>query len=98
MSDKLTQSKVEEVIVNAPIALKQLIESKSELLRNYQEKLLVDIEIANQQIMDMVGLDPEDGWRLDLQNVVYRRPKTKEELALEDSDDLEFSKELKIED
>jgi hypothetical protein len=61
------------VTVNIPIALRQLITSSNELLKNYQNKLLQEIDEANIQMMQILKLDPGLGWKLDMERMVYVR-------------------------
>jgi len=68
-----------QVTVHIPIALRQLITTSNELLKNYQTKLLGEIEEANVQMMEILKLDPRQGWRLDMERMVYARPQTEEE-------------------
>jgi hypothetical protein len=67
------------VTVNTPIALRQLITTSNELLKNYQTKLLQEIEDANIQMMQILKLDPALGWRLDMERMIYVRPQPEEE-------------------
>jgi hypothetical protein len=68
-----------QVTVHIPVALRQLITTSNELLKNYQAKLLGEIEEANVQMMEILKLDPRHGWRLDMERMVYTRPQTEEE-------------------
>jgi hypothetical protein len=68
-----------QVTVNLPHALRQLITTSNELLKNYQAKLLGEIEEANIQMMEILKLDPRQGWKLDMERMVYTRPQTEEE-------------------
>ena len=68
-----------QVTVHIPVALRQLITTSNELLKNYQAKLLGEIEEANVQMMEILKLDPRQGWRLDMERMVYVRPQTEEE-------------------
>jgi hypothetical protein len=61
------------VTVNIPIALRQLITSSNELLKNYQNKLLQEIDEANIQMMQILKLDPGLGWKLDMERMAYVR-------------------------
>jgi hypothetical protein len=73
--------KNEQVTVNIPLALRQLILNSNELLTQYQNKLLAEIEDANVQMMHILNLDTREGWTLDMKNMVYTRPRTPEELG-----------------
>ena len=57
--------------VPAPIALRQLIESNNQLLRQYQNDLTAKVMAANEEMMRLLGLDPSEGWRLDLEAFTY---------------------------
>jgi hypothetical protein len=54
-----------------PLALKKLIQANTELLRIYQQELQAQIQAANLEMMDTLKLSPEDGWKLDIANMVY---------------------------
>ncbi len=58
-------------MVPAPIALKQLILSSNELLRVHQETLKEQVQNANMEMMQILGLDPREGWRLDMEKLAY---------------------------
>jgi hypothetical protein len=58
-------------MVPVPLALRHLIESNNQLLKTYQEQLLNKVMTANEEMMRMLNLNPEDGWRLDLDNYTY---------------------------
>lgn len=68
-----------EVTLTIPLALQSLIRSNNQLLKNYQEQLLVEVQEANLQMMQLLRLDPSAGWQLDMERMVYVRPKTDEE-------------------
>ena len=57
--------------IPVPIVLKELIVSNNELLSNYQKHLTTKVISANIEIMQLLGLNPEDGWRLDMDQMVY---------------------------
>lgn len=57
--------------IKVPIALKLLIQKNNELLRQMQIDLEDQVISANEEIMNIMGLDPRDGWRLDMSNMVY---------------------------
>lgn len=65
-----------EVIMEVPFSLRQLILANNELLRNYQATLVRQVEIANEQMMQILRLDPSIGWRLDMERMVYVRTET----------------------
>lgn len=68
-----------EVTLAVPFALQKLILANNELLRQYQQKLVAEIEEANHQMMQLLRLDPIAGWTLDMERMVYTRPTTDEE-------------------
>lgn len=57
--------------IPVPIALKQLILSNNTLLEHYQKELTEKVISANMEIMEILGLNPDDGWRLDMEQMVY---------------------------
>lgn len=67
---------MDEVIMDVPIALQQLIKSNNQLLKEYQAVLWKQIENANTQMMQILRLDPAIGWKLDMDRMVYVRMDT----------------------
>jgi hypothetical protein len=61
----------EKTTIPVPIALKELINSNNTLLLQYQQELSKKVISANIEIMEILGLNPVDGWRLDMDNFVY---------------------------
>lgn len=61
----------EQKSIPVPIALKELIESNNKLLTNYQQELTKKVISANIEMMQLLGLDSEEGWRLDTDQMVY---------------------------
>lgn len=57
--------------VPVPLALRHLIESNNKLLENYRNELSSKVLVANEEMMRMLGLDPTDGWRLDIDTFTY---------------------------
>ena len=57
--------------VAIPMALRHLIESNNQLLKNYQAELTSKVIQANEEMMRILGLDPNEGWRLDVDNYTY---------------------------
>ena len=57
--------------VPAPLALKHLIESNNQLLQKYQKELTDRVLVANEEMMRILGLDPNDGWKLDIDTFSY---------------------------
>lgn len=68
-----------EVTLTVPLALQNLIRSNNRLLKSYQEQLLQEVQEANYQMMQLLRLDPDAGWKLDIEQMVYVRPKTETE-------------------
>lgn len=61
----------EKTKVAVPIALKELINSNNTLLNQYQQELTRKVIAANVEMMEVLNLNPNDGWRLDMDNLVY---------------------------
>ena len=57
--------------VPVPLALRQLIESNNQLLKQYQNDLTGKVMVANEEMMRILGLDPNEGWRSDVDNYTY---------------------------
>lgn len=72
------------VMLKAPKALEQLISSNNELLKKYKEELFEQVKEANQQMMQILKLDPAQGWKLDLDKMMYVRLATEDEVRLEE--------------
>jgi len=62
-----------QVTMEVPLALQNLIKANNTLLKSYQAQLINDIQEANTQMMQMLQLDPANGWQLDMENMVYVR-------------------------
>ena len=62
-----------QVTVDVPLALQNLIKANNALLKSYQSQLMADIQEANIQMMQILQIDPKNGWRLDMENMVYVR-------------------------
>ena len=70
-----------EVTLEVPLALQQLIQTNNQLLRKFQQELLQQIQESNAQMMQILRLTPEAGWKLDMERMVYVRPKDEGELT-----------------
>jgi hypothetical protein len=57
--------------VPLPTALRSLIESNNQLLKMYQSDLTKQVMQANEEMMRMLNLNPNEGWRLDLDSLMY---------------------------
>lgn len=62
--------------VPVPEALAQLIRSNNTLLQQYQRELSMAVQVSNVQMMQLLGLSPENGWKLDAENMMYVREET----------------------
>jgi len=40
-------------------------------LKTYQQELTAKVVVANEEMMRLLGLDPNDGWRLDVDTFTY---------------------------
>lgn len=63
-----------QVTLEVPLALQQLINANNKLLKNYQVQLMQEIQDANSQMMSILQLNPDAGWKLDLEKMLYVRP------------------------
>lgn len=54
-----------------PIAIRQLIELHNTRIREYQQRSLQELQDANIELMLMMGLLPQQGWRLDMETMKY---------------------------
>jgi hypothetical protein len=70
-----------EVTLEVPLALQQLIQTNNQLLRKFQSELLQQIQESNAQMMQILRLSGEAGWKLDMDRMVYVRPKTEDEMV-----------------
>jgi hypothetical protein len=57
----------EPINVPVPVAIKQLIDVHNQTLQNS----LRNLQDANLELMHMMNLLPEDGWRLDMEHYRY---------------------------
>lgn len=57
--------------IPVPTALRELIISSNQLLQNYQQELSNRVVLANREMMAMLGLNPQDGWQLDVATMTY---------------------------
>jgi hypothetical protein len=71
----------DQVTLQVPIALQQLIKANNTLLKTYQSQLMQEVQEANMQMMNILQLHPDAGWQLDIENMVYTRPNTPPEPA-----------------
>jgi hypothetical protein len=61
----------DEITMEVPLALQQLINANNERLKAYQNDLMQQVQDANIQMMQILKLDPTQGWRLDANRMVY---------------------------
>jgi hypothetical protein len=78
------------VSVKIPLALEQLILANNTLLKNYQAELMYQVQQASEQMLHLLGLNPEHGWKLDISSMCYVRERTEEELAHDNISDPEY--------
>lgn len=57
--------------IPVPEAIRQLIINSNTLLQNYQQELTARVQIANREMMQLLGLKIEDGWQLDTKTMTY---------------------------
>jgi hypothetical protein len=57
--------------IPVPLALRHLIEHTNKLLQNYQYDLSQKVLSANEEMMRILNLSPDDGWRLDTDKFEY---------------------------
>lgn len=57
--------------IPVPMSMRELINSNNKLLELYQKELTAKVFSANEEMMQMMNLDPAEGWRLDLSTMTY---------------------------
>lgn len=62
-----------QVSLDVPIALQNLIKANNTLLKTYQAQLMEEVQQANMQMMQILQIDPVNGWRLDMDSMKYVR-------------------------
>lgn len=70
-----------QVTVPVPLALEKLIKANNTLLKTYQAQLMEEVQGANAQMMALLQIDPANGWRLDMENMIYVRVEEPQEDA-----------------
>lgn len=68
----------EQQSIPVPRAIRELILHSNKLLQIYQTELTSKVSTANTEMMGILGLDPNDGWKLDIENMVYIKDKSSE--------------------
>lgn len=71
--------KESQVTLDVPLALQNLIRANNTLLKTYQAQLMQEVQDANLQMMQLLQLNPRDGWILDMEQMVYTKPSTETE-------------------
>lgn len=74
-----------EVTLPVPIALQKLILANNTLLKNYQNKLLAEIQEANAEIMAILQIHETEGWALDMNRMAYVRVNLSEQQTTSDA-------------
>jgi len=74
---------VEVKSVPVPTAIRELIASNNQLLKNYQQELTTKVQISNREMMMLLGLNPEDGWMLDTNTMTYIKETPVSQVTLE---------------
>lgn len=62
--------------VPVTVALRFLIESNNQLLKSYQQELSAQVVAANRESMQLLGLNPDEGWVLDMNTFTYVKKDT----------------------
>lgn len=57
--------------IPVPIALQNLIMANNDRLKTYQTVLFNEVQEANLQMMQILKLDPKNGWKLDIDTMTY---------------------------
>ena len=61
-----------------PLALRQVIQLHNEKVREYQQIALLEIQRASMELMEMMSLSPNDGWKLDMDNMKFIKVSTEQ--------------------
>lgn len=67
----MTEEQTQITEAPVPLVIRQLIELHNTKIREYQQKSLQELQDANVELMLMMGLLPQDGWRLDMETMKY---------------------------
>jgi hypothetical protein len=67
----MTEEQKQMTEAPVPLAIRQLIELHNNRIREYQQKSLQELQDANIELMLMMGLLPQEGWRLDMETMKY---------------------------
>ncbi len=82
-------SDIKQVTLPVPLALQNLIKANNTLLKSYQSQLMDEVQQANVQMMQILQIDPRNGWRLDMDNMTYVRIEQPVPAAVTDPDGFE---------
>lgn len=67
----------EQKSIPVPTAIRELITVNNELLQKYQQELTTRVISANLEMMQLLGLNPDDGWRIDMSTMMYVKEEPK---------------------
>jgi hypothetical protein len=67
----MTEEQTQITEAPVPLVIRQLIELHNTRMMEYQQKSLQELQDANIELMLMMGLLPQDGWRLDMETMKY---------------------------
>jgi hypothetical protein len=77
---------MKQVTIEVPLALQNLIKANNTLLKTYQAQLMEDVQQANLQMMQLLQIDPANGWRLDMETMKYIRVDEQTTIQVTDPD------------
>jgi hypothetical protein len=63
----------QEQVIPVPEVMRQLIQHQNNILNKHQQKMFDELGVANVELMKIMGLDPIEGWQLDLNRLAYIR-------------------------
>lgn len=67
----MSEEKKDITEIPVPLAIRQLVELHNTRMREYQQRSLQELQDANIELMLMMGLSPQEGWRLDMETMKY---------------------------
>lgn len=68
----------EEQQIPVPEVMRQLIQHQNDILNRTQQQLFNELGDANAELMKIMGLNPNEGWKLDISKLAYVREVTTE--------------------
>jgi len=74
----------QEQVIPVPEVMRQLIQHQNDILNQYQQKMLDELGAANVELMKIMGLNPNEGWQLDLNRLAYIRVIEEQDIAQEE--------------